>query len=388
MDYRMLLTYIIVDIFCLIIVWVIKQNITTDSGSELEVRMLRNSLWSYIVFMIAGLAGLIAENTAFPYFRSVVYASNMISLTCLDFSAFYWFLYVQLCVNKEFMRTKLRILTYIPMLIVVVLCVSSPLTGWAFYINAENEYVRGPMFLFVSVIPLVYDVASSATAYYRGFHEKRSIKRKRYFNYGSFIYFPLIASILQIWLSGMPILAPAVAAAYYIVFTSGQKDMIYNDSLTGLNNRRRAMMYMEERMSEASPDNPFTVFIIDGNKFKMINDTYGHIEGDSAIVCIAQAVEQVSHKHQIFCARFGGDEFLMFKAGKCHFDREIIGSEINEKLKQMCAEQGKPYTLSVCVGFYTSFDSHETSDTVIKLADEKLYEAKAKKNGCLTNIKS
>lgn len=377
MDYRMLLTYIIVDIFCLIIVWVIKQNITTDSGSELEVRMLRNSLWSYIIFMIAGLAGLITENTDSLYFRSIVYVSNIISLTCLDFSAFYWFIYVQLCVNKEFMKTKLRVFTYIPMLIVVFLCVSSPLTGWAFYINAENEYVRGPMFLFISVIPLVYDVASSATAYYRGFHEKRSLKRKRYFNYGSFIYFPLIASVLQIWLSGMPILAPAVAAAYYIVFTSGQKDMIYNDSLTGLNNRRRAMMYMEEYMSDVSPDNPFTVFIVDGNKFKMINDTYGHIEGDSAIVCIAQAVEQVSHKHRIFCARFGGDEFLMFKAGKCPFDRESIGSEINEKLKQMCAEQEKPYTLSVSVGFYTALNSYETSDTVIKLADEKLYEAKA-----------
>lgn len=82
------------------------------------------------------------------------------------------------------------------------------------------------MFMFVSVIPLLYDVASSITAYYRGFHEKQFSKRKLYFfNYGSFIYFPLIASILQIWLSGMPILAPAIATAYYIVFTSSQRDM-------------------------------------------------------------------------------------------------------------------------------------------------------------------
>lgn len=379
MDYRMLLTYIIVDIFCIIIVGIIKRNITTDSGSELEVRMLRRSLWSYIVFMIAGLIGLIMENTDLFYSRGVDYASNIISLTCLDLSAFYWFVYVQLCVNKEFMKSKLRVFTYIPMFIVVVLCVSSPFTGWAFYINKENDYMRGPMFMFVSVIPLIYDVASSVTAYYRGFHEKSSIKRKRYFNYGSFIYFPLIASILQIWLSGMPILAPAVAAAYYIVFTSGQKDMIYNDSLTGLNNRRRAMMYMEEKLAGASHDNPFTVFMVDGNNFKKINDTYGHIEGDSAIVCIGQAVEQVAYKNRLFCARYGGDEFLMFKSGECHFDRESIGNEINERLKQLCIEQGKAYSLSVAVGFYTSFDSHETSDIVIKMADEKLYEQKAKR---------
>lgn len=379
MDSRMLITYIIVDIFCIIIVGVIKQNITTDSGSELEVKMLRRSLWSYIVFMIAGLTGLITENNDLFYFRSVDYIANIISLTCLDLSAFYWFIYVQLCVNKQFMRKKQRVLTYIPMFIVVILCVSSPFTGWAFYINNENDYMRGPMFMFVSVIPLIYDVASTVTAYYHGFHEKRSIKRRRYFNYGSFIYFPLIASILQIWLSGMPILAPAVAAAYYIVFTSGQKDMIYNDSLTGLNNRRRAMIYLEEKMSETSPDNPFTAFMIDGNKFKVINDTYGHIEGDSAIVCIGQAVEQVAYKHRIFCARFGGDEFLMLKAGKCQFDRESIGNEINERLKQICAEQNKPYILSVSVGLYTSTDNRETSDAVIKMADAKLYEAKARR---------
>ncbi len=377
MDYRMLLTYIIVDIFCIIIVGVIKQNITTDSGSELEVRMLRRSLWSYIIFMLAGLTGLITENTHIIYSRGIDYISNIISLTCLDLSSFYWFIYVQLCVNKDFMKTKRRVITYIPMFIVAFLCISSPLTGWAFYINNANEYMRGPMFMFVSVTPLVYDVASSVTAYYRGFHEKQSLKKRRYFNYGSFIYFPLIASILQIWLSGMPILAPAVATAYYIVFVSGQKDMIYNDSLTGLNNRRRAMMYIEEKMPETSPENPFTVFIIDGNKFKMINDTYGHIEGDSAIVCIGQAVEQISSENRLFCARYGGDEFLMLKSGQCPFDIADIENALNERLRQICIDQEKPYPLSVAVGFYTSFNSNETSDMIIEMADEKLYEAKA-----------
>ena len=76
MDYRMLITYIIVDIFCIIIVGVIKQNITTDSGSELEVRMLRRSLWSYIRFMVAGLTGLITEN-ADLFFRNRSFFGRM-----------------------------------------------------------------------------------------------------------------------------------------------------------------------------------------------------------------------------------------------------------------------------------------------------------------------
>ena len=64
-------------------------------------------------------------------------------------------------------------------------------------------------------------------------------------------------------------------------------------------------------------------------------------------MCISQAVEQISHQNRLFCARYGSDEFLMLKSGKCLFDRESIGNE--------------------------------TSDTIIQMADEKLYEAKAKR---------
>ena len=139
------------------------------------------------------------------------------------------------------------------------------------------------------------------------------------------------------------------------------------------------MMYMEEKLAETSASDPFTVFIIDGDKFNLINDTYGHIEGDSAIVCIARAVGQVAHKYDLFCARYGGDEFLMFKSGKCPFDPNCMVNEINENLKQICIEHQKTYTLSVSIGFYTSYGSNEAVDTVIKKADEKLYETKAKR---------
>lgn len=376
MDYRMLITYIIVDIFCIVIVGVIWKSFTTDSGSEQEIRMLKRSLLSYILFMVAGLVGLVIENTDWIYLRAVDYAANIISLSCLALSGFYWFIFVQLRVNKKFIATKWRILTYIPIALLLFVCVSSPVTGWAFYINQENNYVRGPLFMFVSVVPLLYDIVSSSTALYRGIHEKQPSKRKQYFNLAAFIFFPLIASILQIWLSGMPILAPAIATAYYIVFSNVQRDMIYNDSLSGMNNRRRAMLYMEERMNAIAQNNPLTVFMLDGNKFKLINDTYGHIEGDSAIVCMADAIQGICHKYGLFGARYGGDEFIIIKSGECDFDKDMIGEEINALLSEICEKRQKKYGLSVCVGNYTTTDRKETIAAVIKKADEELYRKK------------
>ena len=79
----MLITYIIVDIFCIIIVEVIRKNLTADSGSEQEVKMLKYSLGCYFLFMIAGLIGLIVENGNLFYSKVVDYLANVVSLSAL-----------------------------------------------------------------------------------------------------------------------------------------------------------------------------------------------------------------------------------------------------------------------------------------------------------------
>ncbi len=86
----------IVDIFCIVIESVINQNIMTDLGSELEVKIMKRSLRSYVIFMVAGMIGLITENTDLIDSRSINDVSNIFSLTFLCFAAFYWFIYVQL----------------------------------------------------------------------------------------------------------------------------------------------------------------------------------------------------------------------------------------------------------------------------------------------------
>lgn len=379
MDYRMLITYVIVDIFCIIIVGVIQNNLSADTGSELEIKTFKRSLWSYILFMVAGLIGLIMENSVFLYLKPVDYAANIISLSCLGLSSFFWFMYVQLQVNRRFVATRWRFFAYLPILVVIAICVSSPWTKWAFYINENNDYMRGPLFAVVSGIPLLYDIASSFTAYYRALKEKQASKRQHYRNLGAFIYFPFIASILQIVLSGMPILAPAIATSYFMVFVAAQKNMIYNDSLTGLNNRRHAMIYMEEKIAGISEANPLTLLMLDGDRFKTINDTYGHLEGDTAIGCMAEAIRRLCTKYKLFGARYGGDEFLMIKFGDHDWDAQTLGAELNAILQQICEEEQKKYVLSMTMGCYTTVDNREDTDRIIRMADEDLYRKKSER---------
>lgn len=191
MDYRMLLTYIIVDIFCIVIVGVIYRNLTSDSGSEQEVTVLKYSLLYYMLFMIAGLIGLILENGSLIYSKAVDYLANIVSLSSLALSGFFWFVFVQLRTNKKFIASRWKIFAYIPMGIVVFLCVSTPLTGWVFYIDQDNCYKRGSLFLLISIIPLIYDFAASVIAYVRGFQERQIFRKKQYYNLGSFSSFRL-----------------------------------------------------------------------------------------------------------------------------------------------------------------------------------------------------
>jgi len=65
-----------------------------------------------------------------------------------------------------------------------------------------------------------------------------------------------------------------------------QDQQIYNDALTNLNNRRHLNHFLEERLSKASPERPVTVYMIDINGFKSINDRFGHVEATTPYVSL------------------------------------------------------------------------------------------------------
>lgn len=88
------------------------------------------------------------------------------------------------------------------------------------------------------------------------------------------------------------------------------------DPLTGLYNRFRMDSYTEKLFSECyASKTPVTVEILDIDYFKQYNDNYGHQSGDGCLVKVADVLKQVSEKYHAFCARYGGDEFIMIYSG-------------------------------------------------------------------------
>ena len=109
----------------------------------------------------------------------------------------------------------------------------------------------------------------------------------------------------------------------------------------------------------------------------MINDTFGHLEGDQAIILLASAIKEQVQKGRAFAARYGGDEFIIVaKPQNNEFkDLEII-DKINDLVKQKCEEANKPYNISVTAGFVKCTDKSTAVETYLKEADQMLYQNK------------
>lgn len=123
---------------------------------------------------------------------------------------------------------------------------------------------------------------------------------------------------------------------------------------------------------------------IDMDGLKFINDNFGHDEGDFAIQRLAKVIKECCRQDDI-CARFGGDEFVVFTPQAHDNSAEMLKRCLEAKLTGMNEIINKPYTLSASLGsFITVVDEDSTLYSIIKQADELMYEVKKNKKNSRT----
>lgn len=143
------------------------------------------------------------------------------------------------------------------------------------------------------------------------------------------------------------------------------------DSLTNLMNYRT----FQECYANWSFNRTW-LFVLDINKFKMINDTYGHLTGNEVLQILAETLMGMVRSSDIVC-RMGGDEFIILSNGLNTEEKALeLAQRIQEKVEKTLRD--KVYWAGISVGMTEVFDG-EALDTVIQRADERLY--KKKNNG-------
>lgn len=157
----------------------------------------------------------------------------------------------------------------------------------------------------------------------------------------------------------------------------GFKILANTDSLTGLYNRRAFLAEAEQLMVLSMQQHwSLELMMIDIDRFKEVNDRYGHAQGDRVIKAIADACVSLLQKLDI-AARLGGEEFVILLCPTSPQIGRTAAEELRRKVRRMalfgCSEQ-KQVTVSIGV---TSIRPGESIDAALGRADQALYRAKA-----------
>lgn len=156
------------------------------------------------------------------------------------------------------------------------------------------------------------------------------------------------------------------------------------DPLCNIYNRNGFINLADAKFRECAEKNQKVMLtFIDMDGLKFINDNYGHNEGDFAIQRLASVIQESCVNG--ICARFGGDEFVVFSFDVAENDAETFKRRFNAKIESMNSIIKKPYTLSASVGSVIAVaGSENTLYSVIKQADEKMYEVKKNRKNSRT----
>lgn len=156
------------------------------------------------------------------------------------------------------------------------------------------------------------------------------------------------------------------------------KIMATTDALTGVWNRRYFMTKGQQEFELVQQTGlPISIIFLDVDRFKMLNDNYGHSTGDEALKYLAQRVSKLIRSTDLF-ARFGGEEFCILLPNTNLEESCILAEKIRvyfEKNALIFNGKNIPFTLSLGVASYDS--GILTFNKLIELADKSCYEAKA-----------
>ncbi|MDP4133213.1 MAG: GGDEF domain-containing protein [Bacillota bacterium] len=320
------------------------------------------------MWLLDGVPGAAMESANYVV-TTLYYISN--PLIC-----FLWLMYTDFKIYESKLGLLKRIRLYaVPCVISAALSLASPFTGWLFSIDEKNGYMRGPYFWMMALACLIYLVLSCGMSikdiYKNGWEGNKSLSIH-------LVVFPIgiiAASVIQIMFFGVSIIWVCAMLALASIYINIQNGEISTDYLTGLYNRRRLDLHLKRIVKARRKEHLLFAIMLDLDEFKSINDNYGHIAGDSALMKMAELLRQTCKGSDDFIARIGGDEFVILGERTRHEEIKKLMEEIYSNAFAYNQSHQLPYALMPSMG-YTVFSKDDTIDSFLATADREMYRSK------------
>lgn len=218
--------------------------------------------------------------------------------------------------------------------------------------------------------------------------ERNPVRRTSYLVLASFSCVLLLGAFVNLLSPYLPVICVLTSAYLLAYYMDSVQQKTSLDPLTLVNNRQNLLAFLNAKLENHRGD--LYLMMLDLDFFKQINDTFGHMEGDRALVQLATAVKQSCGPIQPrpYIARYGGDEFIIIVEGSYATTQTIV-AHIQEKLDALNAKNDR-YNLMVSVGIGKwKWPMDDTA--LLAEADEDMYnrkQARKKASGVHTSLKT
>ncbi len=286
---------------------------------------------------------------------------------------YFWFRFSENIQQSRFTRDrKYKLLAFLPALALIVLTLLSYWNHLLFYIDANNQYQRGPAYSLQLLLSYGYVIFTAAKAYIGSFKAVNYRKKIELRALSYYIIPTIIAGTLQVVFPRYPILCVGNTLSILYVYLTMQEQTVSIDALTQINNRGQLFQYLSVKLRHIPENRLLYLLMLDVDKFKSINDQYGHTEGDRALRLVADCLKESCNQRNFFISRYGGDEFTIV----CELDAGHSPEEVCDRIRAAIGKADTPYPLTVSIGYAKCTDSVKTPQELISLADKELYRAK------------
>ena len=258
---------------------------------------------------------------------------------------------------------KPQIFVGVIMLIITFLSCFFPIAYW---ISPENVYERRP-FGYVYYFVILYYLGTGIVLTRR--YEKENGARA-FFNVNVFLFPILVGAGLQFLFYGLSLAWLSSAIGLVGLFMMQQNEQAYIDSLVDTYNRQ----YLNHIFSAwTARGKTFAGVMLDVDRFKSINDRFGHSEGDKALKVTAGILKR-SRLDREWVFRFAGDEFVVLKLSESPQGLDAYMHEVNRRLAEYNREA---HLYPIALSYGTSFFDSGDLDSFMKDMDTRMYEMKA-----------
>ena len=375
MSHEYAILYFEINLFSLVLIAIIYHK-TRGLSKMVAQRNFAMSIISEMVFFASDTLFVLINEGVVPRNSALMIACKEIYFMSTAMMCFFWFLYFEYLQETALVKKKSTVYMSSSVIwLMVVLLVANLYGKFLFYVDNEGIYHRGPLFILTYILSYCYIVFAFGRVLFNIIKDNGN--NRFLILLAFFPVAPGLSGILQFIYPRLPAACVTMSITTLILYLAWIDQLISLDPLTGLNNRKQLVHTYESWAKNHGENERICLYLIDANHFKQINDTFGHLQGDKALVIISEALKSACKRHSknIVISRYGGDEFVILVILDEEDSDPELKDKINNRLAEICKRENVPFELTVSIGFAYA-DRNETLKELIEDADEAMYAEK------------